>query len=108
MRVSNLTSPRSGEPVKNQFTVTDGNTEYFQSYETMIAKKDGMAYTISSDWEYSNTTNKYFGQWLRSWGFTETEIKTLKKWLKKDSTKDGSELVELVGGRVSIKYVDSL
>lgn len=106
MRVSNLTSPRSGQPVANQFTVTDGDIEYFQSYETVIAKREGGAYTISSYHNYSSTTSKYFAQWLRRWDFTDTEVKSLKRWLS--NAKSGDELVELVSRRVNIKLVGEL
>lgn len=106
MRVSNLTSPRSGEAVKNQFVIEDGDTEVFQSYETPIAKKDNEGYTISSNYNYSVTTGKYFNQWLRGWGFNDTEIKSLKKWLA--NAKHGDNLVELLSMRVNIKFVDEL
>jgi hypothetical protein len=72
----------------------------------VIAKKTGFNYVISSDWNYSRTTSKYFYEWLRSYGFNNFEIDTLKKWLNK--AKDGDELVELLSTRVNIKYVDEL
>lgn len=103
MKVTDLTSPRSGGKVANQFTITDGDTEYFQSYETIIAKKQGVTYTISSDYNYSNTTSKYFRQWLREWGFDDDRIKSLKKWLT--NAKDGDTLVE---DRYTIKYINEL
>lgn len=103
MRVSNLTSPRSGEPVKNQFVIDDGDKEVFQSYETPIAKKDNSGYTISSNYNYSVTTGKYFNQWLRSWGFNDDEIKKLKKWLTKANSGDTMEMLN-----VNIKYVEEL
>ena len=106
MRVTNMTSPRSGEAVKNQFIITDGDTEVFQSYETPIAKHDNNGYTISSNYNYSVTAVKYFNAWLREWGFNDTEIKTLKKWLA--NAKDGDTLVELLAVRVNIKYVEEL
>lgn len=106
MRVTNMTSPRSGEAVKNQFIITDGETELFQSYETPIAKKDNSGYTISSNYSYSTTTGKYFNTWMRQWGFNDTELKSLKKWLA--NAKDGDTLVELLSMRVNIKYVEEL
>lgn len=88
MRVTNLQSPRSGHPVANQYAIADGNSETFQSYQTLIAKKTSYSYTISQDWNYSRTTSKYFTEWLRGWGWTSYEIEALKKWLRKAETGD--------------------
>lgn len=105
MKVYNLTSPRSGAPVANQFEIRDdvNNTIYFQSYETMIAKKQGYSYTIGDDWNYSNTTNRYFGQWLREFGWLENEIKELKKFLTKANDGDTLEI-----GNCKVTYSNNL
>ena len=71
MKVQNITS-NNGNKIANQFIVTDkhkmGNKiEYFQSYNSMIAKKiyDNIgAYVVETFldkkyWNYSNTTGKY-------------------------------------------------
>lgn len=108
MLVQSLRSPRTGNTVANQFEIVDGNTAYLQSYQTLIAKKTGYEYTISSNWNYSRTTSKYFYEWLRGYGFNQLEIDTLKRWLRKESTKNGSELVQLLNSNVNIKYVDEL
>jgi len=92
MKVDNLTSPRSGNVVDNQFTIRDGDTEVFQSYNTTIAKKQGVKYTISGDYNYSTTTNRYFGKWLRGFGWYDSDIKELKKFLTKASEGDTLEL----------------
>ena len=105
MQVSNMLS-NNGNKIANQFIIENGETELFQSYETPIAKKDNQGYTISSNYNYSVTTGKYFNIWLRGWGFNDTEIKSLKKWLA--NAKDGDNLVELLSGRVNIKFVDEL
>lgn len=108
MRVSNLQSPRSDRPVANQYEITDDNgVVTFQSYQTAIAKKDGYQYTMSSDWCYSTTTNKYFGQWLRGWGWQESQIADLKKWLKKPRT-EGDEVAILGFQGIEVKYVEAL
>ena len=73
MKVRNMTG-RTGRKVANQFIIDNGmGTEYFQSYETMIATK-GMGTTKldRSSWDYSNTTSKYRNQFL---GMTTKEIK---------------------------------
>jgi len=71
MKVENITN-NSGNKIANQFIVTDkhemGNKiEYFQSYNSMIAKKiyDNIgAFVVETFldqkyWNYSNTTGKY-------------------------------------------------
>ena len=71
MKVKNITS-NNGNKIANQFVITDnhkmGNKiEYFQSYNSMIAKKiyDNIgAYVVETYldqkyWNYSNTTGKY-------------------------------------------------
>lgn len=103
MKVTNLTSVRSGAPVANQFELTDGNKSVFQSYDTTIAYKVGYNYTISGDYNYSNTTNRYFGQWLREYGWTEEEIKTLKKWLTNAKEGDSIEV-----GNCKVVYINEL
>ena len=62
MKVKNMTSV-NGNTVPNQFIITDdlGN-EFFQSYETIIAKRcaeSGDIILDSDSWDYSRTTAKY-------------------------------------------------
>lgn len=98
--VSNMSSPRSGSPVANQFIITDGAREVFQSYSTPIAYKEGATFYISSDWNYSVTTSKYFYEWLRTFGlgYDLVEIKNFLKKAEKGDTYD-----ELPS--VTIKYL---
>ena len=64
-----MNSPKTGNPVANQFIITVGDKEYFQSYRTIIAVKD---YSVvpakvtldTHDWNYSVTTSKYRNQFL--------------------------------------------
>ena len=64
MKVENITS-NNGNKIANQFIITDDKqNEYFQSYRSMIVKKDyeGDQVKIYLDqkyWNYSNTTGKY-------------------------------------------------
>jgi len=87
MKVSNLTSPRTGSKVANQFIMVDGRTTVFQSYDSIIVKRvwhyaddnaDGFSgYKITLDknyWDYSVTTGKYRNQFLG-----ENKATTLKK-----------------------------
>ena len=65
MKVRNITA-NSGNKIANQFIITDednGHT-YFQSYNSMIVKKDYESdqvkiYLDQKYWNYSNTTGKY-------------------------------------------------
>ena len=77
MKVSNFLSPVSGRPVANQFIISDdnGNT-FFQSYESIIAKKDPYG-RITLDpyfWDYSKTTAKYRNEFL-GFGIAETRAR---------------------------------
>lgn len=69
MKVYNMEG-RNGRAIPNQFSLFDDerNIGYFQSYETLIAKKDyhdnGKVYLDSKAWDYSRTTAKYRNQWL--------------------------------------------
>ena len=64
MKVENIESNK-GNKIANQFVITDDKqNEYFQSYNSMIVKKDyeGDQVKIYLDqkyWNYSNTTGKY-------------------------------------------------
>jgi len=65
MKVSQLINGK-GNTVKNQFIITDDTTEYFQSYKSIIAKKDYMGkITLDKNtWDYSVTTGKYRNEFL--------------------------------------------
>ena len=104
MRVSNLTSPRSDRPVANQYEIEDGNTSTFQSYRTVIAKNTSGHFTISSNYNYSVTTSRYFNQWLRSFGLDVEDIKQVKKWLSKANYGD----TDNSRSRFTVTYVEEL
>ena len=77
MKVENITSS-NGNKIANQFIITDDKqNEYFQSYNSMIVKKDYESdqvkiYLDQKYWNYSNTTGKYRNIFL---GETITETK---------------------------------
>lgn len=85
MKVSNMTSAK-GNKIPNQFIIEDGDIEYFQSYETIIAKKEygyfnektgryEIKVTLDSRaWDYSVTTGKYRNMFLNETK-KETEAK---------------------------------
>lgn len=61
LRVVPMLSPRSGNPVPNQYIVYTKQGIYFQSYLTTIAvmTPDGKL-CVSADYTCSRTTSKYF------------------------------------------------
>ena len=77
MNVQNMTSS-NGNKIANQFIITDEDTnEYFQSYNSMIAKKvyinidfgnsnnDKIQILLDKKyWNFSNTTSKYRNKFL--------------------------------------------
>ena len=62
-KVTNLTSPRTGNPVANQFEITTNKYYIFQSYETIIAKIErgfqGKTTLDKNALDDSKTTLKY-------------------------------------------------
>jgi hypothetical protein len=51
--------------VKNQFLITTETATIFQSYDSVIVKKEnGKVYLDEKYWDYSNTTSKYRNQFL--------------------------------------------
>ena len=96
MKVSNMQS-NAGNDVANQFIIADGNSETFQSYDSIIAKRapklvtksilddNGKCIDTYTDtelkttlderyWDYSVTTGKYRNQFLNE-GIAETRSK---------------------------------
>ena len=83
MNVQNMTSS-NGNKVANQFVINGkGGDEYFQSYNSIIAKKeystDSWEGTLSilldkKYWNFSNTTSKYRNKFLN-----ETTKQTMAK-----------------------------
>ena len=61
--------------VKNQFILEDKGSTYFQSYSSIIAKRDiNGVITLGNNWDYSKTTGRYRNLFLR-----ETKQETEKK-----------------------------
>ena len=80
-KVEALTSPRTSEPVKNQFVILMDNGKLFQSYDSTIAiKHKGIIY-LTSYYNYSVTTSKYLKQ------FCGYSVKEIKLKLKNDDKK---------------------
>lgn len=68
MKVRNMTSPRTGREIPNQFEIHTDDGVYFQSYKTMIAFKpfdrEKPVLLDVNAWDYSRTTAKYRNQFL--------------------------------------------
>ena len=65
IKVEQMTSPRSGRPVANQFIIYTSEGKYFQSYDSIVvAIEDGKTILDENTWNYSHTTNKYRNQFL--------------------------------------------
>ena len=75
IKVQQMTSPRSGRPVANQFIIYTSEGEYFQSYDSIIAFNDNGEITLDENtWDYSRTTSKYRNEFLGE-GTAETRAK---------------------------------
>ena len=74
MKVKNMLSAK-GNKIANQFILSEGNLEIFQSYDSIICKNDGGQITLDKTyWNYSSTTSKYRNLFLG-----ETTKETQKK-----------------------------
>ena len=76
VKVTQMSSNRTGEAVRNQIRIVTSDGVYFQSYESIIAVKrpNGSVELDSKYWNYSPTTAKYRNQFLN-----ETTKETQKK-----------------------------
>ncbi len=77
IKVKQMISDRSYNPVANQFIIEDKNARYFQSYDSVIVKvnyKTGKTYLDRNTWDYSTTTGKYRNQFLGE-GIAQTRAK---------------------------------
>ena len=80
IKVEQMTSPRTGNPVANQFTIYTNKGVYFQSYNSIIAfiPHKGRTKLDSYFWDYSRTTSKYRNEFLGE-GIAETRAKIKSK-----------------------------
>lgn len=95
MTVENMVSPRTGNPVANQFVITGNGTTTFQSYNSTIAVIDWNEKTvkIGNDWNYSTTTGKYRNSFFDDNYFSDMrDTKGMNRIMKKVD-KDGFALV---------------
>ena len=89
--VKNLSSPRTGEPVKNQFCISVplAGIARFQSYSTVCLSYDRDCHVLTvypEAFGYSNTTSKYSRAFLRDEiGLADSEIDQIRKLAKTES-----------------------
>ena len=80
MKVENFTNSR-GNKVKNQFCIQDNDVIYFQSYNSIIAKKDlrhdrkGKCITLDKNYLYYSTTTGRFRNLFLGENIAETRKK---------------------------------
>ena len=82
MKVENMTSS-NGNKIANQFIIKGLNSPIiFQSYDSTVAELTHDNYLIihGSVWDYSNTTRKYFKQFINEQ--TPFHYETKKQWIK--------------------------
>lgn len=77
LRVYNMTSPRSGREVANQFVIVNDSKVMFQSYDSPIVEIDhaNNVLTVFKNWNYSMTTSKYRNEFMSEYGFDEMSSK---------------------------------
>ena len=71
-----------GYKVKNQWVLYDGDTIYFQSYFSIIAKLEGGKLTLGRHWNYSHTTAKYRNKFIRHFTGMDGRADNLRKLMK--------------------------
>jgi hypothetical protein len=59
----------NGNPAANQFVIRTKKATYFQSYNSVVCKLDGINIILSNNWDYSNTTRKHLYIFLRQNGY---------------------------------------
>ena len=82
--VLNMKSSR-GNKVPNQFIIWTDEEQFFQSYQTIIGRRDneGNVTLDKNRWDYSVTTSRYRNLWL---GMNTKQVK--------DAIKSGSIVLE--------------
>ena len=66
IKTYSMSSPRTGNPVANQFEIYTPEGKYFQSYRSIIAFVDKFGQIMLDEYyhNYSRTTSKYLTQFL--------------------------------------------
>lgn len=82
----------NGNPAANQFVIKTENATYFQSYNSVICKLDGINVILSRNWDYSNTTRKHLYIFFRQNGYYN--LSSAKE--VRDAIKNGNVTLENV------------
>ncbi len=79
IKVRQMTSPRTGNPIANHFKIYTDKGVYFQSYRSIIAFKpnNGKTQLDKKYWHYSRTTSKYRNEFLNE--YTEETRQKIKE-----------------------------
>lgn len=94
MRVENMKNLK-GNTVKNQFILRQDRRIIFQSYDSTICTwdKDTEKLILNGDiWDYSNTTRKFFKQFLEE--FTNIKYISKSDFLKLLETENNNIIIE--------------
>lgn len=85
MKIENMIG-NSGKKVANQFIISDNNTCYFQSYDSIIVKADfsNNYIELGKDWNYSRTTAKYRNKFFELYKIPLQSTKEVEKCLKNE------------------------
>lgn len=74
----------NGNAAANQIVIKTAKAVYFQSYDSVVCKLDGINIVLSSDWDYSNTTRKHLYIFLRQNGYYSlSSAKDIRKAIEK-------------------------
>ncbi len=85
----------NGNPAANQFVIKTKKATYFQSYDSVVCKLDGINIVLSLNWDYSNTTRKHLYIFLRQNGYYRyNSASAVRKAIKE--------------GEITLKKVNSL
>jgi hypothetical protein len=84
-KVRQMTSPKTSNPVSNQFIIYTPKGRYFQSYNSIIAfipnNRNHKTQLDEYYWDYSRTTSKYRNEFLNE-NTQETKKKIKNKTYK--------------------------
>ena len=70
-------------PSANQFIIKTKKATYFQSYDSVVCRLDGINIILSMNWDYSKTTMKHLYMFLRQNGFYGfSSAKDIRKAIK--------------------------
>lgn len=86
----------NGNAAANQFVIKTENATYFQSYNSVICKLDGINIVLSKNWDYSNTTRKHLYIFFRQNGYYN--LSSAKE--VRDAIKNGNVTLENVSSLI--------